>query len=52
MTKNEQKILDILRELKPYEEIRIVKDQLGRPDHYIVTRTQKVVLSTAHKNDT
>mgnify|MGYP001565893329 FL=1 len=43
---NEQKILDILRELKPYEEIRIVKDQLGRPDYYIVTRTQKVVLDS------
>ena len=40
---NEQKILDILRELKPFEELKIVKDQLGRPDYYIITRTQKIV---------
>jgi len=41
----EEEILQIIRELRPFEEIRIVKDQLGRPDHYIVTRTQKTVLS-------
>lgn len=46
MTLNEQKILDILRDLKPFEEVRIVKDQLGRVDHYFVTRTQKIALST------
>ena len=47
MTPNEQNILDILRELKPFEELKIIKDQLGRPDHYIITRTQKIVLSTS-----
>lgn len=46
MTQNEQKILDILRELKPFEEIRIMKDQIGRPDYFIITRTQKIALST------
>ena len=44
MTPNEQKILDILRELKPFERLEIVKDQTGKPDYYIITRTQKVVL--------
>lgn len=44
MTKNEEKLLEIIRELKPFEEVRIVKDQLGRPDHYFITRQQKVVL--------
>jgi hypothetical protein len=44
LTENEQKIIEILRELKPYEEIKIQKDQLGRPDYYIITRTQKIVI--------
>lgn len=45
-TKPEQKIIEILRELKPFEVIRIVKDQNGRPDHYFVERTQKVVINS------
>ena len=45
MTPQEQEIIDILRELKPFEVIEIHKDQLGRPDYYIVKRTQKVVIS-------
>ena len=44
MTPNEQQIIEILRELKPFEEITVVKDQLGRPDYFFVKRTQKVVL--------
>lgn len=45
MTESEQKLLEIIRELKPFERIEVQKDQLGRPDYYIVTRTQKVMLS-------
>jgi len=45
LTKTEQEIIDILRELKPFEVIEIHKDQLGRPDYYIVTRSQKIVIN-------
>jgi len=44
LSKNEKQIIEILRELKPYEVIEIVKDQLGRSDYFLVKRTQKVVL--------
>lgn len=44
MTDNEKKLLEIIRDLKPFEEIKITKDQLGRPNYYIVTRQQKVVI--------
>lgn len=44
ISKVEQEILNILRDLKPYERIEIIKDQHGRPDHYLITRTQKVIL--------
>lgn len=46
MTPAEEKILAILRELKPFEVIRIVKDQNGKPDHYFVERTQKVIINS------
>lgn len=45
LSKAEQDIICILREAKPYEVMEIVKDQLGRPEHYIVKRSQKVVIS-------
>lgn len=41
----EQNIIDLLREAKPHESILIIKDQLGRPNHYFITRTQKIVVS-------
>ncbi|MEK7180126.1 MAG: hypothetical protein AAB706_01510 [Patescibacteria group bacterium] len=41
----EQKIIEILRELKPFEVVRVVKDQNGKPDHYFVERTQKIVIN-------
>ena len=47
MTPVEQKIIEILRELKPFEVVRIVKDQNGKPDHYFVERTQKVVINNS-----
>lgn len=35
----------MLREARPYEQILLVKDQMGRLNHYIATRTQKIVIS-------
>jgi len=45
MTENEQTILNILRELKPFEKIEVTKDQSGRADYYIVHRSQKIILT-------
>lgn len=50
LTKNEVEIIKILRELRPYEVIELTKDQLGRVDHYIVSRKQKIVL-TPERNE-
>ena len=42
LTINEKSIVEIMRELKPYETIEIRKDQNGVCDSYIVKREQKV----------
>lgn len=44
MTENEKKILEILRELKPFETITVQKDANGKVDYFIVTREQKIFL--------
>ena len=44
MNEVEQQILEIIRELKPYEIVEITKDQMGRPDYYIVKRSQKIII--------
>lgn len=45
LTKNEQTIIDFLREAKPYEQITIIKDKDGKTDTYIVQRSQKIILT-------
>jgi len=45
MTPNEQRILDIIRTLKPFERIEIQADQTGKPDYYIVHRSSKEILA-------
>ena len=44
LSQSEQQIIDILRELKPFEIVEVCKDQLGRPEFYLVKRSQKVVI--------
>lgn len=44
VTKNEKKIIDILKKLKPFEKIEIVADQNGRFDYYIVYHSYKEIL--------
>ena len=44
LSENEITIIEILRELKPYEVIEVRKDSSGKPDFYLVKREQKVVL--------
>lgn len=42
LTDNEQAIIEIMRELKPFETIEIRKDNNGMADSYIVKREQKI----------
>lgn len=45
VTEVEKSILVILRDERPHESVLVVKDQNGRPNSYLVTRTQKIVLA-------
>jgi hypothetical protein len=45
LTDNEKELLEHIRELKPFEKIEIQKDQQGKPDYYIISKSQKVILS-------
>ncbi len=45
LTKNESKIILILRGLRPFEHCDIAADKNGKIDSYIVTRTFKEVLT-------
>ncbi len=44
MSENEKQIIEILRELKPFETVTVQKDSNGRPDYFIVTREQKIFM--------
>lgn len=44
LSSSEKSIISFIREAKPYERIEIIKDQNGRIDHYIIHRSQKIVL--------
>lgn len=45
ITPNEKKMLDTIRELRPYESINIQKDANGKPDYFIIQREQKIFLN-------
>jgi len=42
LTSNEKEIINIMRELKPFETVEIRKDHNGLADSYILKREQKV----------
>lgn len=42
MTDNEKQIIEILRELKPFETVTVQKDSTGKVDYFIVNREQKI----------
>ncbi len=46
LTENEEKIIEMLREFKPYEKIEVQKDKDGKPDSYFIHRSVKIVLTT------
>lgn len=42
---NEAIIIDTLRTLKPFEEVRIVADKSGKAGYFLVIRSSKVILT-------
>ena len=52
LSTQEEEIVNMMREARPYEQILIVKDNLGRADHYLITRTQKIVIGKTIKDKT
>ncbi len=42
LTENEVKMLEVIRQLKPYEKVEIRKDKEGRVDKYILNREQTI----------
>lgn len=44
LSEDEQKVLDLLRDLKPFERIEIKADASGEIKNCLVHRSQKIVL--------
>lgn len=42
---NERYILEILRDLKPFERFEVVADKQGKVNNYLIVRSSKVVLT-------
>ena len=38
-------LIETVQEFRPYESVTITKDQTGKPHHYLVSRSQKIVVS-------
>ena len=45
ISENEKYILEALRSLKPFEELRITADKQGKVNNYLVLRSSKVMLT-------
>jgi len=45
LSPQEEYIIKILRERRPHERIEIIKDQSGKPNTYLIHRSQKVVVN-------
>lgn len=45
ISQNEWRMLEAIRDLRPYESISIQKDANGKPDYFIINREQKIFLN-------
>jgi len=45
LSPQEEYLIGLLRELKPYEEIIVTKDKDGHPDRFLVKLSQKIMCS-------
>jgi hypothetical protein len=44
-TIQEEYIIKLLREAKPFEQITVTKDKNGVPDSFLVLRSQKIMIT-------
>ena len=45
LSKNEWRVVLMLRTMQPHERLEIMADQKGREDYYIVTKTLREILA-------
>lgn len=45
LTSQEKYLIELLRELKPFEKVEITKDKEGKPNCFLVKREQKILLT-------
>lgn len=45
LSKQEEYIINMLREAKPYEQITITKDKEGKMNTFLILRSQKIMVS-------
>lgn len=43
ITDAESRVIQLMREARPFEKIEIVKDKDGKPDTYFIHRIQKMI---------
>lgn len=41
----EEYLINLLRSLNPYERIEVTKDKEGKPDRFLIFRSQKIMVS-------
>jgi len=51
LSKQEEYIINILREAKPYEQITITKDKSGQINTFLILRSQKIMVSELSINE-
>lgn len=51
LSKQEEYIINILREAKPYEQITITKDKNGQINTFLILRSQKIMVSEISINE-
>ena len=44
LTENETRIIEQIRNLRPYETLSIMADKQGRPDSFLLQRSSRVML--------
>ena len=45
LTPQEEQLMADIRRLVPYEKLVIEKDKMGKPNMYLVQRSQKIIIS-------
>lgn len=50
LSSSEMQILEIMRELRPFEVIKISKDKGGKANSYFIERSQKLFIEESAEN--